>query len=92
MTFSLKNGFLLILVTLFFISCTVKNEKKPPNFVFILADDLGFSQIGCYGSNYYQTPNIDNLAEEGMRFTNAYAACPVCSPTRASIMTGKYPA
>lgn len=63
-----------------------------PNFLFVLADDLGWSQIGCYGSNFYETPNIDRLAREGMRFTDAYAACPVCSPTRASIMTGKYPA
>jgi len=63
-----------------------------PNILFILADDLGWSQIGCYGSNYYETPNIDRLARKGMRFTDAYAACPVCSPTRASIMTGKYPA
>jgi len=63
-----------------------------PNVVFILADDLGWSQIGCYGSGFYQTPNIDRLAAQGMRFTDAYAACPVCSPTRASIMTGKYPA
>lgn len=92
MIFSIKNSFLLISVALFFINCTVENEKIPPNFVFILADDLGYSQLGCYGSDYYQTPNIDKLANEGMRFTNAYAACPVCSPTRASIMTGKYPA
>jgi len=63
-----------------------------PNFLFILADDLGWSQIGCYGSDFYETPNIDRLARQGMRFTDAYAACPVCSPTRASIMTGKYPA
>lgn len=69
-----------------------KNSETPPNFVFILADDIGFSQIGCNGSDYYQTPNIDKLAQEGMNFLNAYAACPVCSPTRASIMTGKYPA
>jgi len=66
--------------------------KKNPNFLFILADDLGWSQLGCYGSGFYETPNIDRLATEGMRFTDAYAACPVCSPTRASIMTGKYPA
>jgi arylsulfatase A len=70
--------------------------KKPvehkPNFLFILADDLGWSQLGCYGSQYYETPNIDRLATQGMKFTDAYAACPVCSPTRASIMTGKYPA
>ena len=66
--------------------------SRPPNFVFVLADDLGWRQLGCYGSSYYESPNIDRLAKQGMRFTDAYAACPVCSPTRASIMTGKYPA
>ncbi len=65
---------------------------SPPNIVFILADDLGWHQLGCYGSTFYETPNIDRLSEQGTRFTNAYAACPVCSPTRASIMTGKNPA
>jgi uncharacterized sulfatase len=69
------------------------NQEAPkPNVVLILADDLGYSQVGCYGSDYYPTPNIDKLAREGMRFTNAYAAAAVSSPTRASIMTGKYPA
>jgi len=71
------------------------DRKKPrgrPNFVFFLIDDLGRQDLGCYGSTFYETPNIDRLAAQGMRFTNAYAACPVCSPTRASIMTGKYPA
>ena len=63
-----------------------------PNIVFILADDLGWVDLGCYGSTFYETPNIDRLAAAGMRFTDAYAACPVCSPTRASILTGKYPA
>jgi arylsulfatase A-like enzyme len=63
-----------------------------PNFVFFLIDDMGWKDLGCYGSTFYETPNIDRLAAEGMRFTDAYAACPVCSPTRASIMTGKYPA
>ena len=62
-----------------------------PNLVFILIDDLGWADVGCFGSRYYETPNIDRLAAQGMRFTDAYAACPVCSPTRASIMTGKYP-
>lgn len=66
--------------------------KAKPNILFILADDLGWAQIGAYGSRYYETPNIDRLAAQGMRFTDAYAACPVCSPTRASIMTGQYPA
>ncbi|HUW84600.1 MAG TPA: sulfatase [Phycisphaerae bacterium] len=63
-----------------------------PNFIFILIDDLGFKDLTCYGSEFYETPNLDRLAREGMRFTDAYAACPVCSPTRASILTGKYPA
>jgi arylsulfatase A len=65
---------------------------RPLNFVFILIDDMGWTDLGCYGGKSYDTPNIDRLATQGMRFTNAYAACPVCSPTRASIMTGKYPA
>jgi len=65
---------------------------KKPNIVLFLADDLGWHQLGCYGSRFYETPNIDNLAKQGMKFTDAYAAAAVCSPTRASIMTGKYPA
>ncbi len=63
-----------------------------PNVIFILADDLGWSELGCYGNTYNQTPNLDRLATDGMRFTNAYAAAPVCSPFRASLMTGQYPA
>ena len=66
-------------------------ERKPANIVFILADDLGQRDLGCYGSRFYETPNLDRLAAEGSRFTDAYAACPVCSPTRASIMTGQWP-
>ncbi len=71
-------------------SRAVRNKK--PNVVFILADDLGWRDVGCFGSRIYDTPHIDQLAREGVRFTNAYAACHVCSPTRASILTGKYPA
>ncbi len=63
-----------------------------PNFVFILIDDLGWRDLACYGSGFYDTPAVDHLAAEGMKFTDAYAAAPVCSPTRASIMAGKYPA
>src|SRR6187551_1481785 len=64
-----------------------------PNIVFILADDLGVMDIGAYNpKTFYETPNINALARRAMRFTQGYAACPVCSPTRASIMTGKYPA
>ncbi|HIQ22621.1 MAG TPA: DUF4976 domain-containing protein [Planctomycetes bacterium] len=65
--------------------------QRRPNFVFFLVDDLGWRDLGCYGSTFYETPNLDRLARSGMRFTDAYASCPVCSPTRASIMTGKYP-
>ena len=70
---------------------TTKAGGKP-NFVFILVDDLGWTDVGAFGTTFYETPNIDALAKKGMKFTNAYAACPVCSPTRASIMAGKYPA
>lgn len=70
-------------------SAAAKNSK--PNFVFFLVDDLGWMDLGCYGSEYHETPRIDALAKSGVRFTNAYAASPVCSPTRAAIMTGKYP-
>src|SRR5436190_2113872 len=64
----------------------------PPNVVLILADDLGWTDLSCYGSDFYETPHIDQLAREGMKFTQAYSACTVCSPTRAAILTGKYPA
>jgi arylsulfatase A-like enzyme len=67
-------------------------ETKPPNVVLILADDLGARDLGCFGSSYYETPNLDRLASRGVRLTNAYAASPLCSPTRASIMTGQNPA
>ena len=72
--------------------CNTFTKKRKPNFVFILLDDLGWKDVGVYGSTFYETPHINQLAEQGMRFTDAYAACPVCSPTRASILTGKYPA
>src|SRR5512140_3473048 len=63
-----------------------------PNIIFILADDLGWRDVGCFGSSFHKTPNIDALAKRGMLFTQAYAANPLCSPTRASIQTGLYPA
>jgi len=66
--------------------------KKPLNILFILADDLGWTDLGCFGSTFYDTPSLDGLAKSGTKFTQAYAACPVCSPTRSSIMTGQYPA
>src|SRR5437660_12350654 len=65
---------------------------RKPNVVLILADDLGWADLGCYGSTFHRTPHLDRLAAAGLRFTHAYAACPVCSPTRAALMTGKVPA
>jgi arylsulfatase A-like enzyme len=67
-------------------------DRKRPNFIVILIDDLGWRDVGCFGSTFYETPHIDRLARRGMKFTDGYAACCVCSPTRASLLTGKYPA
>jgi arylsulfatase A-like enzyme len=69
-----------------------RRGDERPNIVFFLVDDLGWRDVGCYGSSFYETPHVDRLASEGVRFTQAYSACHVCSPTRASILTGKYPA
>ncbi len=66
--------------------------KKKYNVIFILADDLGYSELGCYGNNFNETPHIDKLAEEGVKFNRFYAPAPVCSPYRAALMTGQYPA
>ncbi|NNF36964.1 MAG: sulfatase [Saprospiraceae bacterium] len=74
------------------VSCKQQEKEMGlPNIVFLLVDDLGYMDLGCYGSTFYETPHIDRLAGEGMLFTEAYAAAAVCSPTRASILTGKYP-
>jgi len=71
-----------------------KDSKKAggPNIVFVLADDLGWAELGCYGNKFNETPNLDKLARQGMRFTDAYAAAPVCSPFRVALMTGQWPA
>ncbi len=83
---------LFIIINTVLLSSCQKTKEQQPNVVFILVDDLGYSDLGCYGSDYYESPNIDKLASSGMIFTDAYAACPVCSPTRASIIAGQYPA
>ncbi len=82
--------FVGLLLASLFATPAVANER--PNIVLLLADDLGWTGLGCFGSDLYETPHLDALAGRGLKFTNAYAACTVCSPTRASIMTGKYPA
>jgi arylsulfatase A-like enzyme len=87
------NTLLMLLMPFFMMACTTppKTESKP-NILFILADDLGYTDLSCMGSNFYETPNIDRIAAGATIFTNGYAACQVCSPSRASIMTGKFPA
>ncbi|MEX2286261.1 MAG: sulfatase [Planctomycetaceae bacterium] len=80
------------LLAAFSASTAAVAAARAPNVVLILADDLGWADLHCYGGDLHETPNLDRLARQGMRFTNAYAASPVCSPTRASIMTGKHPA
>ncbi len=65
--------------------------SKQPNIIVIIADDLGWADLQCYGSTFYETPVLNKLATQGIQFTNGYASCPVCSPTRASLLTGKYP-
>jgi arylsulfatase A len=82
---------ILVLVSLL-VAGPVFGQERPPNIVLVMIDDYGWADTGCYGSTYHQTPHIDRLAARGVRFTDAYATAPVCSPTRASLMTGKYPA
>jgi arylsulfatase A len=88
------------LILISFIGCNTPNQKsnsednitEKPNIIFILADDLGWADLPSYGNSFNEAPNLDKLSDEGMQFSNAYAACPVCSPTRASIQSGQYPA
>ncbi len=86
-------GLGILFISLFLTSCqSGDSADNQPNIVFILADDLGWADLPLYGNQFNEAPNISKLAEEGMHFDNAYAACPVCSPTRASIQSGQYPA
>lgn len=91
---SQRNLNLLLFLGFITFSCQQNTEEVPPkpNVLFILADDLGYHDLSCMGSQYYETPHIDRIAKEGMVFTNGYAACQVCSPSRASIMLGQTPA
>ncbi len=83
-------------IVLFAVSCSPKTEQKsttdkPPNFVVVFIDDMGYGDIGTQGATGWLTPNLDKMAAEGMRFTNFYSAQPVCSASRAGLMTGCYP-
>ncbi len=83
---------ILLATALLTLPLTVPAEHAPPNILIILVDDLGWSDLHCNGSSFYRTPNIDSFAQTGLRFTDAYSASPVCSPTRAAILTGRNPA
>lgn len=82
---------LLAVICCFQLSTTAKNRTEKPNIILILADDLGYGDLSCYGSERINTPNIDRLAQSGIQFTQFYAGCAVCTPTRVSIMTGLFP-
>nr|WP_299381129.1 sulfatase [Allomuricauda sp.] len=91
--FELRKHYITLgILALMTISCLEKEADKRPNIVLITVDDLGWTDLGCFGSSYYETPNIDKLSRGGVTFTNAYAAAAVCSPTRAAIQTGRHPA
>ena len=83
--------FIVLTSLMIMLSGDVQSAEKPLNFIVILVDDLGWMDLSCQGSDFYKTPNVDRLAAGGMRFTNGYAACAVCSPTRAAVQTGRYP-
>jgi len=81
----------IIIFSWFLIGCSSKKQDRiKPNFLFILVDDLGYNDLSCMGSQFYETPNVDKIASQGVIFTDGYAACAVCSPSRASLLTGKY--
>ncbi len=93
---AIRFPFCMLLIGLFFASCTTKKERKKvgyeqPNFVFIIADDMAWDDSGAYGHPKIKTPNIDQLAKDGMRFDQAYLTASSCSPSRTSIITGLYP-
>ena len=90
--FSLICTLLLCISPLMQLQAVALETKARPNFLLILCDDLGWADLGCYGADLHETPNIDALAASGIRFTHAYSAAPVCSPTRAALMTGLHPA
>ena len=85
----------LVFLALLTLSSLFAAENAParhPNVIVVLVDDMGQTDLSCYGSRFYETPHIDQLAKDGVRFANGYSACTVCSPTRAALLTGKYPA
>jgi len=84
----MKSTFITFITVLLFLGCTVKEKSSKPNIIYIMADDLGYNEVGCYGQDSIQTPAIDKMASEGMIFTQHYAGAPVCAPSRSVLMTG----
>ena len=82
---------LLVLLSMYGTQALAQKKSDIPNVILVLVDDMGWMDLSCQGSDFYRTPNIDRLAKEGVLFTNGYAACAVCSPTRAAVQTGRYP-
>jgi arylsulfatase A-like enzyme len=83
-----------LLLPFFYLACltNLQAQSQRPNIIYIMTDDMGYGDLSCYGRKDYQTPNLDKLASQGIKFVNAYAAAPVCTPTRTALMTGRYPA
>src|SRR5688572_32071387 len=81
-----------LLLPVFFLLLNLEALAQRPNIIYIMTDDMGYGDLSCYGQKKYTTPNLDRLASQGVKFLNAYAAAPVCTPTRAAFMTGRYPA
>src|ERR1051326_2067564 len=84
--------YILFLVSIFFFQTLYAQKDTRPNIIYIMADDLGYADLSCYGRKDYQTPNLDKLCSQGIKFLNAYANAPVCPPTRVAFLTGRYPA
>jgi len=91
-TYRIISTLIGIQLSFFFTGFVNYDPPKHPNVIFILVDDLGYSELNCYGNKFNETPSIDKMASSGLRFTNAYESAPVCSPSRASLMTGQHPA
>lgn len=86
----LKNMVLGACCTCILTSCYSHPPKEQPNVIYILADDLGYGDLSCYGQTHFTTPNIDQLAEDGIRFTQHYAGSTVCAPSRSALITGQH--
>jgi arylsulfatase A len=88
----LKKKYLTLVLAVFWLLFTKEANAQKPNIIYIMADDLGWSELGSYGNRFNQAPVLDSLARNGIRFTQAYTPAPVCSPTRVALMTGQHPA